>query len=136
MSFLSIGVYYLCASLLRCITVKFQSVLHDNFTFLSFSPTSLSLFLCSLPPPSLPLFPPLSPLLSLSPAPVEMLSLLYDIPWMLVVDDFRQGLLISSLFLFWIVFVGEHTVVRRKKGPWCVGTDVPGRPLANEVSWG
>ena len=36
-----------------------------------------------------------------------------DIPWMLVVDDFRQGLLITGLFLFWIVFVGEHSVVRR-----------------------
>lgn len=41
-----------------------------------------------------------------------MLSLHFDIPWMLVVDDFRQGLLISALFFFWIVFVGEHTVVR------------------------
>jgi hypothetical protein len=42
-------------------------------------------------------------------APLEMLSLYLDLPWMLVVDDFRQGLLISALFSFWILFVGEHT---------------------------
>ena len=40
-----------------------------------------------------------------------MLTLYLNIPWMLVIDDFRQGLLISSLFFFWIVFVGEHTAV-------------------------
>ncbi|CAI8005984.1 Protein wntless [Geodia barretti] len=44
-------------------------------------------------------------------APIEMLTLYLNIPWMLVIDDFRQGLLISSLFFFWIVFVGEHTAV-------------------------
>ena len=44
-------------------------------------------------------------------APVEMLSLYLDLPWMLVVDDFRHGLLTSSLFLFWIILVGEHTPV-------------------------
>jgi hypothetical protein len=42
-------------------------------------------------------------------APVEMLALYIHIPWMLVVDDFRQGLLIAALFFFWIVLVGEHT---------------------------
>jgi hypothetical protein len=49
-------------------------------------------------------------------APIEMLTLYLNIPWMLVIDDFRQGLLISSLFFFWIVFVGEHTAGDRESG--------------------
>ena len=70
----------------------------------------LSFFLLSLIPYSS--FSLLSTLLILcSSAPIEMLTLYLNIPWMLVIDDFRQGLLISSLFFFWIVFVGEHTAV-------------------------
>eukprot|EP00731_Ephydatia_muelleri_P017966 Em0011g6a len=41
-------------------------------------------------------------------APVELLSLYIDAPWLLVLNDFRQGVLIASLFSFWIILVGEH----------------------------
>lgn len=41
-------------------------------------------------------------------APVELLSLYIDAPWLLVLNDFRQGVLVASLFSFWIILVGEH----------------------------
>ena len=41
-------------------------------------------------------------------APLEYLSLYFDCPWLLVVNDFRQGLFIAAMFTFWITFVNEH----------------------------
>ena len=41
-------------------------------------------------------------------APLEYLSLYFDCPWLLVVNDFRQGLFIAAMFMFWIIFVSEH----------------------------
>ena len=41
-------------------------------------------------------------------APLEYLSLYFDCPWLLVVNDFRQGLFIAAMFTFWIIFVSEH----------------------------
>ena len=57
-----------------------------------------------------------SPLLTPPPthapaAPLELLSLYFDCPWLLVVNDFRQGLFIASLLSFWLIFIGEHRVV-------------------------
>ena len=31
-----------------------------------------------------------------------------DVPWMIVLTDFRQGVFFCALATFWAVFVGEH----------------------------
>ncbi|XP_065905012.1 protein wntless-like [Dysidea avara] len=40
--------------------------------------------------------------------PLEYLKLWYDLPWMVVLNDFRQGLFLCALAFFWAVFIGEH----------------------------
>jgi len=42
---------------------------------------------------------------------VEWLTLYYDLKWMVLFGDLRQGIFYSTLFTFWIVFAGEHFVV-------------------------
>ena len=38
------------------------------------------------------------------------MSLYFDLKWMLMYTDLRQGLFYATLFTFWIVFCGEHYV--------------------------
>ncbi|XP_064385810.1 protein wntless-like [Halichondria panicea] len=40
--------------------------------------------------------------------PFDLLSLYFDCPWLLVFNDFRQGLYVAALFSFWIISVQEH----------------------------
>ncbi|CAK8684256.1 unnamed protein product [Clavelina lepadiformis] len=40
--------------------------------------------------------------------PLEYLTIFYDVPWMLLVTDIRQGFFYAVLFSFWVIFMGEH----------------------------
>ena len=43
--------------------------------------------------------------------PVDWLSLVVHMPFMVLYSDIRQGLFYSVLLCFWIIFAGEHLMV-------------------------
>lgn len=45
--------------------------------------------------------------------PLEYLTLAYDMPFMLLLGDIRQGVFYATLLSFWLVFAGEHLMVRK-----------------------
>lgn len=47
--------------------------------------------------------------------PVEWFSIGFDWTWMLLFGDIRQGIFYAMLLSFWIIFCGEHMMVR---APW------------------
>nr|NVI79988.1 wntless [Cucujiformia] len=44
--------------------------------------------------------------------PVEFLSLYFDMPFMLLFSDIRQGVFYAMLLSFWLVFAGEHMLIQ------------------------
>lgn len=46
--------------------------------------------------------------------PLEYLTLAFDMPFMLLLGDIRQGVFYATLLSFWLVFAGEHLMVRLK----------------------
>lgn len=44
--------------------------------------------------------------------PLEYLTLSYDMPFMLLLSDIRQGVFYAILLSFWLVFAGEHLMVQ------------------------
>ncbi|CAK1543372.1 unnamed protein product [Leptosia nina] len=44
--------------------------------------------------------------------PIEYLTLHFDLPFMLLLSDVRQGFFYASLFSFWLVFSGEHMLIQ------------------------
>lgn len=48
-------------------------------------------------------------------APVELLTLLIEIPFMSFLNDLRQGIFYCVLLSFWIIFVGEHLLDGARK---------------------
>lgn len=44
--------------------------------------------------------------------PIEWLTLGIDMPYMLLLSDIRQGIFYAALLSFWLVFTGEHLMVR------------------------
>ncbi|CAH3944132.1 protein wntless [Pieris brassicae] len=47
--------------------------------------------------------------------PIEYLTLVFDLPFMLLLSDIRQGFFYASLFSFWLVFAGEHMLIQESK---------------------
>ena len=43
--------------------------------------------------------------------PLEFLTLFFDMPYMLLISDIRQGIFYAMLLSFWLVFAGEHMLV-------------------------
>ncbi|KAJ1519503.1 hypothetical protein ONE63_004788 [Megalurothrips usitatus] len=50
--------------------------------------------------------------LTLLNAPLEYLTLYFDMPFMLLLGDIKQGIFYSALLSFWLVFAGEHMMVQ------------------------
>ncbi|XP_034948603.1 protein wntless [Chelonus insularis] len=44
--------------------------------------------------------------------PLEYLTLSYDMPFMLLLSDIRQGVFYAVLLSFWLVFAGEHLMIQ------------------------
>ncbi|CAB0016825.1 unnamed protein product [Nesidiocoris tenuis] len=53
--------------------------------------------------------------LTLLNAPIELLTLKFDLPFMLLLTDIRQGLFYAALLSFWLVFSAEHLMEIQKK---------------------
>jgi len=54
--------------------------------------------------------------LTLLNAPFEYLTLAFDMPYMLLLGDIKQGIFYASLLSFWLVFAGEHLMVQEDNG--------------------
>jgi len=50
--------------------------------------------------------------------PLEYLTLDFEMPFMLLLGDMKQGIFYSMLLSFWLVFAGEHLMVRRCLFVW------------------
>ncbi|XP_063369700.1 protein wntless [Cydia amplana] len=44
--------------------------------------------------------------------PLEYFTLHFDLPFMLLLGDIRQGVFYAMLFSFWLVFAGEHMLIQ------------------------
>nr|NVI79997.1 wntless [Cucujiformia] len=44
--------------------------------------------------------------------PIEYLTLYFDMPYMLLLSDIRQGVFYAMLLSFWLVFAGEHMLIQ------------------------
>ncbi|XP_044759758.1 protein wntless [Coccinella septempunctata] len=50
--------------------------------------------------------------LALLDLPLEYLSLHFEMPYMLLLGDIRQGIFYAALLSFWLVFAGEHMLIQ------------------------
>lgn len=53
--------------------------------------------------------------LTLLNAPVEYLTLVCDMPYMLILGDIKQGIFYAALLSFWLVFAGEHLMINENE---------------------
>ncbi|KPJ14037.1 Protein wntless [Papilio machaon] len=44
--------------------------------------------------------------------PFEYLTLHFDLPFMLLLGDIKQGVFYATLFSFWLIFAGEHMLIQ------------------------
>lgn len=42
--------------------------------------------------------------------PMEYFTLAFDLPWMNLFNDVKQGIFYATLMVFWLVFTGEHMI--------------------------
>ncbi|XP_046683981.1 protein wntless [Homalodisca vitripennis] len=47
--------------------------------------------------------------------PLELLTLFYDLPFMLLLSDIREGIFYAALLSFWLVFAGEHLMIQESQ---------------------
>nr|NVI79856.1 wntless [Cucujiformia] len=50
--------------------------------------------------------------LALLDLPLEYLTLYFEMPYMLLLSDIRQGIFYAMLLSFWLVFAGEHMLIQ------------------------
>jgi len=74
-----------------------------------FTPLSLSLSLCLSV--CLSVYVYVSVCVCVCLVPVDWLSLVVHMPFLVLYSDIRQGLFYSVLLCFWIIFAGEHMMV-------------------------
>nr|NVI79999.1 wntless [Cucujiformia] len=43
--------------------------------------------------------------------PIEYLTLFFEMPYMLLLSDIRQGIFYAMLLSFWLIFAGEHMLI-------------------------
>lgn len=48
--------------------------------------------------------------------PIEYLTLTFDMPYILLLGDIRQGIFYAQLLSFWLVFAGEHMLIQETGG--------------------
>ena len=48
--------------------------------------------------------------LALLNLPMEYLTLYFDMPWINLFNDIKQGVFYAVLMAFWLVFAGEHLI--------------------------
>lgn len=54
--------------------------------------------------------------------PLEYLTLLFDMPFMPLFTDIRQGIFYATLLSFWLVFAGEHMLIQDDGGASSIKT--------------
>eukprot|EP00094_Tigriopus_californicus_P009351 TCALIF_09017-PA protein Name:"Similar to wls Protein wntless (Drosophila sechellia)" AED:0.06 eAED:0.06 QI:0/0/0/1/0.66/0.5/4/0/572 len=42
--------------------------------------------------------------------PFEFFTLSYDMPWLILLNDIKQGVFYATLMIFWLIFAGEHCI--------------------------
>jgi hypothetical protein len=42
--------------------------------------------------------------------PVEYFTLAFDMPWINLFNDIKQGIFYANLLIFWLIFAGEHLI--------------------------
>jgi hypothetical protein len=42
--------------------------------------------------------------------PLEYFTLAYDMPWINLFNDIKQGIFYANLLIFWLIFAGEHLI--------------------------
>ena len=42
--------------------------------------------------------------------PLEYFTLAYNIPWINLFNDIKQGVFYANLLVFWLIFVGKHLI--------------------------
>ncbi|XP_073999634.1 wnt ligand secretion mediator [Rhodnius prolixus] len=47
--------------------------------------------------------------------PLELLTLYFELPFMLLLADIRQGIFYAALLSFWLVFAGEHLMIQESQ---------------------
>ncbi|XP_051162661.1 protein wntless [Leptopilina boulardi] len=45
-------------------------------------------------------------------APLEYFTLVFDMPFMLLLEDIRQGIFYATLLSFWLIFASEHLMIQ------------------------
>ena len=48
--------------------------------------------------------------LTLLNLPLEYLTLFYEMPWLNLFNDIKQGIFYANLAIFWLIFAGEHLI--------------------------